>query len=481
LFGSTCELPPVLVEDSIEIFLSQTTSETVDTVFEAIEDMAQTPPPQICTIYKPGSNTMGYENDTVFETTYMDAGEVVFKRNSPGTNTTCSYATQLGINAPISTFLDYAGALTLSPLETAKTSTPNGNFSGFVNTKALWYKIEFGDNSNIVLELSEKTTCDNTDDIPIGSSVRITTFNSCSTNAFTYSQIVDLSSGEFISINKEDYPSGIVYLAIDSPILAKTKGFVISPTCGCFNLVARTRACLSRTVTVNEPVFSKRAKYETTCTYKVPINDGCTPSPYKYGKFAYWESTETYPDNSELYDSSNLVIDISKIPVDYRAEFSKNYYRGGQLEANFACQPIRHFKTPDFAIAPFMTTEEVTPFGDSLIYPLGITIDEEVVNYFLDVAVDSSLITQEQRNSITGYKLKIGDRSLNKSIVAKGIVNDMFSYTEVGATNPAPILFPNFPYNDLRENKLLYTGTDRKTFIQSPNNGVFNNNFLLLY
>lgn len=41
-----------------------------------------------------------------------------------------------------------------------------------------------------------------------------------------------------------------------------------------------------------------------------PIN--CKPRPYKYGDFAYWESSEKYPANFELYDSSRMKIDTGR-------------------------------------------------------------------------------------------------------------------------------------------------------------------------
>lgn len=46
-----------------------------------------------------------------------------------------------------------------------------------------------------------------------------------------------------------------------------------------------------------------------TCGDK-PIN--CKPRPYKYGDFAYWESSEKYPANFELYDSSRMKIDTGR-------------------------------------------------------------------------------------------------------------------------------------------------------------------------
>ena len=53
----------------------------------------------------------------------------------------------------------------------------------------------------------------------------------------------------------------------------------------------------------------------------------------------------------------------------------------------------------------------------SEIYPVGIMVDENTIQVFLDFAVDSGLITQQQRNTIVGYELYRGDRRLNRSVV----------------------------------------------------------------
>lgn len=483
LFDTNCQVPAVLVPNSTQVYLDTVEEETSEIEYIPAEDLVPTQTPNVCLSYKAGSNSQGYENDTVFEAAYMDPGEEVFKRNSPGTNNACFYASPLTPdNTPIgTTFLEYQGSTVLTDLQTSKTSDSTGDFTAFVHTKALWYKIVFGTQSKLILELTKRTECEGTDDIPIGSEVRITTFNDCTTNTHTSSEIVDLNVGELIELDLADYPSGEVFIAVDSPINTKVilsgTVHIVSPPCGCFAVVSRSPQCSTRIVTLTNPVFSKRESYSTTCQFRVPVNTGCEPAPYKFGKFGYWESTQTYPDNSELYDSSGLVIDLNTMPNEFVAEFRDYYMATGELNANFVCQPIRHYRFPDFTVAPFMSTDQLTPFSDSFIYPIGVTLNEDLVNYFLDVAVASGLLTQEQRDKVVGYKIKVGDRTLHKSIIAKGLANDMFSYTEIGASNPEPILFPNFPYNDNHENILLHADNNRNSYIQHPYAGLLNHNF----
>ena len=55
-------------------------------------------------------------------------------------------------------------------------------------------------------------------------------------------------------------------------------------------------------------------------------------------------------------------------------------------------------------------------FVTSTIFPLGITIDENVITTFLNIAVKNNLITQQQRDSIVSYEIFRGDRTANKTV-----------------------------------------------------------------
>jgi len=149
---------------------------------------------------------------------------------------------------------------------------------------------------------------------------------------------------------------------------------------------------------------------------------------YQTGQMAYWESSEIYPCNSDIW-------------------------------GNLAGQPIRHHKFPDVLVSPIFESSQytqgvnVTPIMEkSAIFPLGITIDVEQVKSL----IISSNLTQSQKDAIVGFKVLRGDRSTNKSIVAKGILRNVGKYTREGTD----YFFANYPYNDLNTDPFLLENTN---------------------
>ena len=153
-------------------------------------------------------------------------------------------------------------------------------------------------------------------------------------------------------------------------------------------------------------------------------------TPHEYGDFAYWESTELYPCNEEIW---------------------------GELSNT----PIRHHKFPDVRVSPLF---ENPPFNynpdgtyivqttDNAIYPIGVKVD---VNRILSI-IQTSTLTQEQKENIAGFKIVRGDRSANKSIVAKGILRNVGKYKR----EEEEYYFPNYPYNDLRKDPFLLSSSN---------------------
>ena len=176
------------------------------------------------------------------------------------------------------------------------------------------------------------------------------------------------------------------------------------------------------------------------CTYTISykrqetVNTNCYASTYREGKFGYWESTELYPCNEEVW---------------------------GEL----ANTPIRHYKFPDFHTSPFF--RNITPDGvinlsednafniKNKIYPIGVNLDVEEVKSYLDEAVTRGLITEEDKLSICGYRILRGNRIGNQSIVAKGLLYDVWSYKNQLNNKALDILYPNYPYNDLNDDIFL--------------------------
>jgi hypothetical protein len=130
------------------------------------------------------------------------------------------------------------------------------------------------------------------------------------------------------------------------------------------------------------------------------------------GEMAYWESTERYPNNMP------------------------------NIWGNLCGKPIRHHKMPDETRSPLLSTFNNN--GNNIVL-LGV----EISNIPTPLDQDGNPIT-----SIVGYQILRGSREGNKSIIAKGLINNMRSYNIPNIPNTQG-LFQNYPYNDLREDPYL--------------------------
>ena len=159
-------------------------------------------------------------------------------------------------------------------------------------------------------------------------------------------------------------------------------------------------------------VTGTSAGYSTDASYK---------GPYQYGEFAYWESTETYPCNTDVW---------------------------GELSG----QPIRHHKFPDINISAayeskIFTSSTGMVMGNDAVFPIGVQLDTQQIISI----IGSSSLTQEQKDEIVGFKIIRADRGTNKSIVAKGMLRNVNTYERDLQT----YYYPNYPYNDLRVDPFL--------------------------
>lgn len=152
------------------------------------------------------------------------------------------------------------------------------------------------------------------------------------------------------------------------------------------------------------------------------------------GDFAYWESTDTYPCNLEVYQ-------------------------------NLSGQPIRHHKFPTNNTIhhhnqpyTYALSGDVTAYSnnDTYIYPIGVQLKKSLSDY-IETAINRGILSREEANLITGYEIVRGDRTGNKSIIAKGLLYNMNYYIDVNpSTNVSEeVLYPNYPFNDLRGDKYL--------------------------
>ncbi len=501
LFGDNCDTGSI-IELGSSVELASVTNEDATINGKLLDDYVKTSVPIICNEFKPGSDD-GFTIDVPFEADFMSYNERAYERNPLLTNADCNYAievldTTFASGGLTSYHLNYFGDLvSAANLQLPQDSGCDTNgFTTKLHKGALWYKLDFNGRDRLVLEMTKATDCAATDDIPIGRLVRITTYPDCTDPAYIECHQVDYDQGLLVELDRSNYASDLIFLAIDAPIQNKevfdlvggfpvSQGFVdiVSPPCGCFNIVKRDIECESVTVTYDDLLLDKLQVFQAPCENQVITNSSCAPTSFEQGKFGYVESTEDYPDNRELFDSSVLIVNESDLPLAYRTEFEENFSDSvvdGQYtlkdETDFRCKSIRHFKMPDFCVSPFMSDQMLVGSSDSIIYPLGVTIDEELVNSFLDIAVTNNLITQEKRDSIVSYEIFRGDRTLHKSIIGKGLAFDTYKYTEA-VLNDAEIYYPNYPYNDLGVDDLNFEDSGRTTNIDHPFTGVGNNRF----
>ena len=134
------------------------------------------------------------------------------------------------------------------------------------------------------------------------------------------------------------------------------------------------------------------------------------------GEMAYWESTEKYPDNK--FD----------------------------VWSNLCGQYLRHHKMPDDIII-----SNYNQATNSIVL-LGVE--------FSNIEFPKDLAGQPIRN-IIGYEILRGTREGNRSIIAKGLINNMRFYDIPDDISSREGLYVNYPYNTLNEDPFL--GVDANT------------------
>lgn len=167
----------------------------------------------------------------------------------------------------------------------------------------------------------------------------------------------------------------------------------------------------------------------------------CKITPSQRGKFAYWQSTETYPCVPEVW---------------------------GPL----AGQPIRFHKFPDSNLTHIHDGKNLF-YGDvkgnnstSKIYPIGVRLDEALIGLILNTYTVFDPLTNTNIKAvdlICGYELVRGNRVNNKSVIAKGLVYDVGKVelrkrgpgqNDVGGVDRT-YYFSNYPFNDLNADPYL--------------------------
>lgn len=399
------------------------------------------------------------------------------------------------------------------------TDVLGGEISGFekhIHTKALWYAYDLTE--DFIFEVTPNRTGLSQDMVSKSSvDVRVTILDGCKGKVL-FSDSYNSKDGYWKRISRKNF-LGIkkIWIALDTPLktyVAKPQKYNVvggddydgnvtinremistQGVAGCFSVYKRPLEAYKTYISYDSIIIGKQARYKSKCVVPKPLDEKCGFVGHKYGYFSYWQSTESYSDNAELYDSSKLkfgdsfLSKLKSIEDKELVDLFKSHYLDIPENLKFCKKFIRHFKFPDNVVAPFMSVKEgvaISGFEDSMVYPLGITISEETINLFLDLAEKSCLISSEQRHSVVGYELFRGDRTGDSSIIMKGILHDMYKDTS-DKINGSDVYFRNFPYNTLGDNIYLTSSSvvDQNIFerifkggnIPHPFNSLGNNKF----
>lgn len=512
--GINCSVDPYAILDCTDIIKEEETIEVSEVIGETQTyipkiyptEYVKIAPPSSCTIYKVGRSA-GYQED---DSEPLGQENDVFIRDSDFLNENPNYAKDIVQAANLAPndnprhFNNYyvsTDATKTSLLGTKNAAVTDGDFNTKLHKGALWFRMDFLLQDYWILDLSKQKDSEGDDKLPVSNRIRLNMFKKATDTTAVYGAFVDLNVGGIFLLKKNSTTattldivnelgttvsipnawnsSREVFFTVDCPITeehvilsgspTEVIRYLVRPMDGCYTFTKRPREFSRVDVSWDNIIVDKKIKYSATCTFERPSVNACTAVPFKKGDFAYTESTETYPDNPELFDSSTLEIPVSLIPTSIKSKFEE-VFTTGQLEGkyllnpdttNLTCKPIRHFRFPDNRVAPFTTNmANVLPFSSSLIYPLGITIDESLINTFLDLAVYNNLISESDRSKITGYEIFRGDVSLERSVLASGMLFDLRRYKE----NDKPVYYSNYPFNtysnDVLNKDEEYTTTD---------------------
>lgn len=548
---TNCDTPEL--ESSMNTIAKVIGETVVKTEIEFPNEYQRLKSPEYCNIYKQDytSGSTDLISDTKFQAEFMykqpyPFGRLyytVFERDYNFTNETCFSAEDIidTTNANVtggSYFHNYRGEVDLADLQTTKTATEvTTNFTNKIHKGGLWFKAAVNNRENFILEISKIKDQGDKDDIIHSNfnpnkEVRLSFFNTCSSTTPFYSKILSLriEGGIFkittnyttgdVTINDgvtstvvnvpNTFPSGRFFIAVDDPIYecsgieeyidadtsdTQTEDLVdkyrTAPVDGCYSIITKDLTYIGATISWDSIVINKTETYTSSCKYILPNVDDCDPKPFNRGRFAFWESTKKYPDNKQLYDSSDLLIsqdDLSLLSTDKIDDFEDYFTVDGttDIDGNYilkpstdlTCQKIRHPKFPDNTIAPFMyDNNALKKLSETVIFPLGISLDSKVVVAMLNVALKNNLITQKEFDSIQGYEILRGDNVISKSIIASGLGYDMYNYEK---ENNEKWWYANFPFNDLGEDKYHTTDASRRNLVQHPYNSQKNHLFSFL-
>ena len=154
------------------------------------------------------------------------------------------------------------------------------------------------------------------------------------------------------------------------------------------------------------------------------------------GDMGYWESEEVYPDNRpDIWNSST---------------YCWTTPQGQGKQYDLCGKPIRHHKFPENFLANNATTN-VVHFRNN---PNPATVGNDYFIRIMGVFFENIILPKDQDGNdipgIVGYEILRGSREGNKTIVAKGMVNNFRSYKIKGNVSKGRTgLYANYPFNTI--------------------------------
>jgi hypothetical protein len=154
------------------------------------------------------------------------------------------------------------------------------------------------------------------------------------------------------------------------------------------------------------------------------------------GLMGYWESSEQYPDNKpEVWDAG---ITLSPYQTYFNVVPTGTPLTTG-AQHNLCGKKIRHHKFPE---------DNLT--ADTNRYNAGAGDKIRVMGIKFENIKAPTLENGDVVPGIVGYRILRGTRNGNRTILAKGIINNMHEYELPGiSASTKRGLYANYPYNDL--------------------------------
>lgn len=187
----------------------------------------------------------------------------------------------------------------------------------------------------------------------------------------------------------------------------------------------------------------------TAGTNDIETADGLTPKVFEVINTA---SITSYPGT--ILDDGGVVIAEGDMGYHESSEFYDDKHPevwnsniGGRPDLDLCGMPIRHHKFPENVLQ-----------GSSLAFTNHYNNGGDKIR-IMGVRFENILPPKDNQgnviSNVVGYEILRSSRNGNKTVMYKGIINNMFTYDINDAVSFKTGLYPNYPYNDLRPDPFI--------------------------